>query len=332
MALSEGQQQTLAQIGQASYKRASAEYEGDQPPVQPSTPEQQESGEYDPRQETGTGVDLTQPKQFDEEGYEQSLREHGFTNRANERAASKVALEKEQLEFKVKDQQHKTETMLLGAQMMQAGFKDQGMATFNTSLPKGQKLLDFKEIGGNKARVFTEDKPDGFITSVDGMITMLTDANVQYGARMAAIQQKYKSQGEKKLKANEHRQPDGKIVTTSEIRAAHRMEYGLASDDDLFMMKQVNPKQYSIEKAKIGSAPSVFQFSQKSYGIDLQGGARDPSVPKGVKESQHKIDVAMKVPPPAQKLTRGEQTTVEGVLYRRNSETGMIEIGRTKTK
>jgi len=185
MALNEGQQQTLAQIGQASYKRASAEYEGEQPPVQPSTPEQQESGEYDPRQEEGTGVDLTQPKKFDEEGYEQSLREHGFTNRANERAASKVALEKEQLEFKVKDQQHKTETMLLGAQMMQTGFKEEGMAIFNGTLPEGQKIKDFKELPGNKARVFTEDQPEGFVTEIDGMVTMLTDANTQFSQREA---------------------------------------------------------------------------------------------------------------------------------------------------
>jgi len=206
MALSEGQQQTLRQIGQRSRTEdVSFEDEAGKFMQQSLSPEeQQQVPEFEGQPE---GL-VAEKGKFDKVAYEKGLEEHGFLNRANALAETRLDLDFKNTQNKEKESALKAETTLLGMQLIKAGDLKGGIDYLNTTLPEGMRVKDVKNLANNKSKVFTEDRPEGFVVDGDQMITAMTKAATQYQEKAAMDRLIYKEQmANRRAKNNPDKKP-----------------------------------------------------------------------------------------------------------------------------
>jgi len=83
----------------------------------------------------------------------------------------------------------------------------------------------------------------------------------------------------KKLGANQHLLPNGSIITTSEIRAAMDEDFPKTSQQELILLQATNPAAYVKAKAANLDRPSIADYTQLNYGIDITGKA--PTIKPG---------------------------------------------------
>lgn len=227
------------------------------------------------------GIQAAQPQQtrFDPELYATALDKSYGVEAGNQYRAQQLKLDYE-------TQQTNLENFRMGAMLISAGRKKEGLDLINSAAPPDQQIKDVQVGSGG---MFRSIGANGNIEegNINDVITSLVSSkdlfNAQQQYRLSLLS-KTSAKTPLELKTDEVVAPNGQVFSTPAILEVYKQTYGaikqLADDPRAMLtLKATDPGRHAQILAEAAGIPTPMEWAKKVYGVDITGKSPGRTMP-----------------------------------------------------
>ncbi len=192
----------------------------------------------------------------------------------------------QQLELEQKQKMTQLENWRMGAMLVKAGKKEEGLDLINSGLGEDQRFVDISPTRSGKYQA-TNAKGDAQEVDMDSMIDSLVSSTELFKAKEAwrlHLSSKTKKIEPLELKADEVVGANGQVFSTPAIMEVYKQTYGalkqIADDPkSMILLKSTDPEKYNKILVESASIPSPTAWAKEVYGVDITGKSPGRTVP-----------------------------------------------------
>lgn len=186
------------------------------------------------------------------------------------------------------------ENFRMGAMLVSAGRKKEGLELINQGLPEEEQFVDVEPLGGSKFRSVQKDGTVE-VEDMNDIISSLVSSKDLFNARETYrlhLLQKSKAKEPLELKTDEVVGVNGQVFNTNTILKVYDETFGAIkklSDDAtaMLLLKSTDPAKYNKILVESASIPSPTTWAKEVYGVDITGkqpGRTEPAEKAGGKK------------------------------------------------
>lgn len=178
------------------------------------------------------------------------------------------------------------ENFRMGAMLIAAGRKQEGLELVNQGLPEEEQFVEVEPVGGSKFRSVQKDGTVE-VEDINEVIASLVSSKDLFNARETwklHLLQKSKAKEPLELKTDEVVGVNGQVFNTNTILKVYDETYGaikkLADDPTaMLFLKSTDPAKYNKILVESATIPSPTAWAKEVYGVDITGKQPSRTVP-----------------------------------------------------